>query len=143
MRLPCRPAERRSSRETKDELFHGFKSLSAAEGKLMLVAEKQGAAALREYGEAVVAFRRSYYMGNKVMTEEQLDSAKSQISQSEGDVFFDIVQRIRMMEIASNEDFTVSESTAVSMMAPPMGPEAACAASLRPARWHSVPRSVK
>ena len=41
------------------------------------------------------------------------------------------------------EDFTISESTAVSMMAPPRGPEAACAASLRPARWHSVPTSVK
>ena len=86
------PSGRKEELErTKDELFHGFKSLSAAEGKLMLVAEKQGAAALREYGEAVVAFRRSYYMGNKVVTEEQLDSAKSQIRNLR-ETFFDIVQ---------------------------------------------------
>ena len=40
-------------------------------------------------------------------------------------------------------DFTISESTAVSMIAPPRGPEAACAASLSPASWHRVPVSVK
>lgn len=77
---------------TKDELFHGFKSFSAAEGMLMLVAEKDGADALREYGDAVVAFRRSYYMGNNAMTEEQLDSAKSQIRDLR-ERFFDIVSK--------------------------------------------------
>ena len=45
--------------------------------------------------------------------------------------------------LLSKTSYTISESTAVSMMAPPRGPEAACAASLRPARWHSVPTSVK
>ena len=64
---------------TKSELFHAFKSMTSAEAKLLLVNEKEASEALRKYGEAVVAFRRSYYMGNETMSEEQMASDKAAI----------------------------------------------------------------
>lgn len=73
--------------KTKTELFHAFKSLTSAEAKLLLVNEKEAYEALRAFGEAVVSFRRTHYMGHKAMSEDEIATDKNKIKQLREELF--------------------------------------------------------
>jgi len=74
------PEERRSELEvTKNELFVSFGALTSAESKLLLVGENKAYLKLRELGDAVVQFRRSFYVDKNSLTESELDKKKSEI----------------------------------------------------------------
>ena len=74
------PEDRRTDlEETKTELFASFGALTSAESKLLLVGEGDAYLKLRELGEAVVQFRRTCYVDNHSLTEEEIESKKVEI----------------------------------------------------------------
>ena len=85
------PANRQTELDkAKDELFHAFKSLTEAEAKLLLVNEKIAYKAIRDYAEEVIKFRRTYFIDNHEMTEDQINKNKGVIKEIR-EKFFEIV----------------------------------------------------
>ena len=77
---------------TKLELFASFKEFSGAEGKLLLLAEKEPERKLREYGEFIGAFRRKFYEENAQMTEPELEAQRLELL-TKRSVFYDALSK--------------------------------------------------
>ncbi|MBI6187610.1 hypothetical protein JEP98_00340 [Providencia rettgeri] len=73
--------------KVKIDLFDQFKSLSASEGKLMLLSLPDVSEKLRVYGELVQDIRRKYHDYNESVTVQDMENARAKLLEARKNFF--------------------------------------------------------
>ena len=63
----------------KKDLYNSFGSLTSAESKLLLIGENKAYLKLRELGDSIVSFRRSYFIEKNSINENDINIEKEKI----------------------------------------------------------------